>query len=808
MLAAVVAALFLYVVIVLGSLWWNHLFGGSSRWSRLSALFARDVADQANATASIAYLTRHWAEMAKRSMEHLDEELCGSWRSSLHELATKLNDLQQELNACMPHRSIPLSPTAAKSVDDGSGPSGLWLKVDSAVKDAVHIECTRIQYANCLDDSESLRGVMTWWMVPKTDAASLMGAPETAPSSTDSLGELLLVDQLHQAYNYQPFHNKDAGGGIDLVEREAWPEANQFTKLEREISLNFHSLEELRSQVSMWQDARHALFWTIADFRRVCSDYQRAIWHVTLSGDHKVYMSFGDQQKSLLSMSCLLLAVFGGFGIAAASMVRGHLTWALGSLNFAAANAVLLLNYSKLRLPYVHRRFSQRLSQLQTNREKIITEMQAAQRASQSGGVNHLRACITWQSVNMLRNINYVASCVKSQVQRAAAEDRPWEQRRHVAMCGLQMLLTLLPRRQLLDKAENLAPDDCNLALAVLHDRRRGMTLGSLRSNVLLWREFSAMRKRVIDAQRNLWVLFRMVHFSSAIPSEEQGQLKALLDRFIRPVLVEGRVPLGIRPEVFEGMMGGAPGANGHATSRNSRRTRDPPDAPPRRTMEASRRGHSFCSESSFTTLSGKSTVDSEHNSLDAKKMLHRLAATRADIANVLSRLPPAALVDASLATCPPTGAIFTDVFSSIIVGLHSGHIPEDSSQSLRSNNSPLAQQHEPVGFAVGFSHGDQEYHLDGHIRTTLLLRVLYPKPKSGSRENIQEYDVQQFSVPLSAITAEEPSRQALEAAWVAVEGRLCLADGRLGESALKARRRSLRRAKDVLRSLGGRRAA
>eukprot|EP00971_Amphidinium_carterae_P253149 5026142-Amphidinium_carterae.1 len=30
----------------------------------------------------------------------------------------------------------------------------------------------------------------------------------------------------------------------------------------------------------------------------------------------------------------------------------------------------------------------------------------------------------------------------------------------------------------------------------------RGMTLVALRNNVLLWREFASMRKKVIDAQR------------------------------------------------------------------------------------------------------------------------------------------------------------------------------------------------------------------------------------------------------------------------------------------------------------------
>lgn len=36
-----------------------------------------------------------------------------------------------------------------------------------------------------------------------------------------------------------------------------------------------------------------------------------------------------------------------------------------------------------------------------------------------------------------------------------------------------------------------------------------------------------------------------MVHLSSAIPTEVQGQLPAVMDSYLRPVLVERRLPMG-----------------------------------------------------------------------------------------------------------------------------------------------------------------------------------------------------------------------------------------------------------------------
>ncbi|CAE7739327.1 Sspo [Symbiodinium sp. CCMP2592] len=94
-------SLLLYSLIA-GSIWWNHLLGGARRWAVLSGQLAAQLVDQADAATGIAFLTRDWAEMARRSLAALDQELCGSWRTSLHELASKLADLRQELEDSTP----------------------------------------------------------------------------------------------------------------------------------------------------------------------------------------------------------------------------------------------------------------------------------------------------------------------------------------------------------------------------------------------------------------------------------------------------------------------------------------------------------------------------------------------------------------------------------------------------------------------------------------------------------------------------------------------------------------------------------
>ncbi|CAJ1349471.1 unnamed protein product, partial [Effrenium voratum] len=60
--------------LIAGSIWWNHLLGGARRWAILSGQLASQLVDQADAAAGIAFLTKDWAEMARRSLVALDQE--------------------------------------------------------------------------------------------------------------------------------------------------------------------------------------------------------------------------------------------------------------------------------------------------------------------------------------------------------------------------------------------------------------------------------------------------------------------------------------------------------------------------------------------------------------------------------------------------------------------------------------------------------------------------------------------------------------------------------------------------------------
>eukprot|EP00438_Fugacium_kawagutii_P035607 Skav231837 [mRNA] locus=scaffold2215:120435:120866:+ [translate_table: standard] len=60
--------------LIAGSIWWNHLLGGAGRWAKLSGELASQLVDQADAAAGIAFLTRDWAEMARRSLVALDQD--------------------------------------------------------------------------------------------------------------------------------------------------------------------------------------------------------------------------------------------------------------------------------------------------------------------------------------------------------------------------------------------------------------------------------------------------------------------------------------------------------------------------------------------------------------------------------------------------------------------------------------------------------------------------------------------------------------------------------------------------------------
>eukprot|EP00913_Durusdinium_trenchii_P031964 g29937.t1 len=180
--------------------WWNHLLGGSRRWAELSSRLTSQLADQADVTAGIAYLTRDWAEMARR----------------LHEVASKLTDIWQDIR----NASLGSHSAAEMAVDRvqtmrlltgekrARGPDmffigdvsedakearlsrsetaplaghasmalQLWLKVDRAVQRALHVEVERMGKALDSDDTKALQAMMNWWSANNSTVACTAAA--------------------------------------------------------------------------------------------------------------------------------------------------------------------------------------------------------------------------------------------------------------------------------------------------------------------------------------------------------------------------------------------------------------------------------------------------------------------------------------------------------------------------------------------------------------------------------------------------------------------------------------------------------
>jgi len=560
--------------------WWNHLLGGSRRWAELSSRLTSQLADQADVTAGIAYLTRDWAEMARRSHAALDQEFCGSWRTSLHEVASKLTDLWQDIrNASLGRHPSPemVAMERAQSmrldlgVKEGrlsradSAPLGhasvalqLWLKVDRAVQRALQVEVERMGKALDSDDTKDLQVMMNWWSASNSTIAGTAAAAANNQSlfngredaETETLGSMLLSERLHRRFQYRSFNvgdelREDPGDEASRVGIE------EFERLEEALSANFNSLQELKGKLAPMADSAG----TLRCPRR--RDLAQAAWHLQLMlqgvfaarrksvkipdgklNDSKTLEDSAEERAAEWRIIiCLAAATAAGIaGIPYAVAVAGSLLWAALSFGFGVANMVLLLNYQRLSLPHVHRRFERQLGHLSSRREEILLELRELQRSSQKAGAAHARACIFLQSVNVLRNINYVLLCIKTETQRAAAASTSQEM---VILGGLRLLLALLPRCEKCWEAEILADDDCGQALTALANGPNSHA--SILDNAPT---VGPLQRLVAESQKRLWILLRMVHLSSVLPIEAQGQLGSLVQRYARPILIEGRVPL------------------------------------------------------------------------------------------------------------------------------------------------------------------------------------------------------------------------------------------------------------------------
>jgi len=313
------------------------------------------------------------------------------------------------------------------------------------------------------------------------------------------------------------------------------------------------------------------------------------------------------------------------------------------------------------------------------------------------------------------------------------------------------------------------------------------------------------------ESQKRLWILFRMVHLSSVLPSAVHGQLGAVVERYLRPVIIEQRVPLDWQPimdadednhrgSLLDGSTGGQSIANepkamltlvdGGGGSLDDARLS---------TMSMSQQSAAVAStwDDDASSFCGSSASVSLHSgsggtATDTSKVLRKLSATSSDIARVLGRLPTAALVG-------PVGgqasSILSDIFSSIIILLPSSCLTSPGNLD-NAVQGQLNETHTVVAAATGFHYGHKRYYWQG-LETSIEADVVF---SMSTGLHIGESPTE-LSVPLLLMLDEEPSQLASTTTWSSLSAR---APRRFGESALKLRRRALRRAKDSLRAMAG----
>lgn len=824
LLGLVIAPLFVAYGAMIWPIWWNHLLGGSRHWARLSCKLTSQLADQADMTAGIAYLTRDWAEMAKRSLQVLDQELRGSWRTNLSELASKLADMRNELptndpqpEMTMPSRKalpfgsglayadssqsaiVPVRSRAVRSSRGGGGrrgfagdgafgddPSQLWVRLDRAVRCTLAVEVERMRGAVASNDPQGLQAAMAWWT---SDSTAILRAANSAISSAmstqspdDSLVHMLVNDQVHQRFPYQSFLRQEQD-----VEDDSAPDADEFSRLGSALASNFQELERLRSRLVPMADPsghRRCVRWS--DVRRISTEmYQKLLMqpfappaHHDKDGSDSEIMEDDVAERRILS-SLLAAGMSGMVGVLALARVGA---WWLSAtaVGFSAANMILVLNYWRLSLPHVHRRFERQLNTLANRREEIVGEIRGLQHLSRRAGMAHVKACIVLQSVNVLRNINYIVLCVKTHAQRVTAlgGHQQRQDREHVIVQGLQLLLGLLPRCDP-QRAALLADEDARRAgvLLTVNWQQRSRSAYSSAGGMLLGGAESVtgsprvpVQTMVTEAQKRLWILFRMVHLSSALPSELQGQLGSLVEQYLRPIVFEGRVPLeqslalhdaeGDDTTLRAAAGDEAGGQPNKGTKSQSARDDGGKGGSRLKRQGGNTRGHSypFSADRAISTSPPQVTEPQQRHSFSGcwPDSAEKLVASRSEIMELLARLPSETLTDAdALKNNSIASELLKDLLTSVLVIVQLGNDPPGRSRRMeglltdskyhmmprRGKTPPKSytgstggrNSRDHAAAVVGFRVGDRAYVLDG-IRTSILLQAAVVCPEKGAR--------------------------------------------------------------------------
>jgi len=859
--AAVPVAVFLAAYAACAwAIWWNHLMGGAQSWSKLSKALTHQLADQNHLTAGLVYLTRDWADMANQSMAALDQELRGSWRTNLQELASKFVDLQQEPQpSSSPSKRLQRALTEPAACAGEQGP--LWLEVDQAVQRVLRVETARMRCASKANNPKELEAMMAWWVVADgttVNAAAVaqqQGSRLLAQEGDDleTLSSLLLSGRLHRRYDYPSFCE---GQDTAATEPKEWKDgAAEFRRLEQALSSNFESLRVLRDQLAPLENPPDSLrLFGWADVSYACAEIRRVLRGSLDPSSDKDMHSRRDSSADRRLACCLAFAsLAGGLGCPVAAAAAAWV-WAAAAVGFCTANLVLLCNYRRLSLPHVYRRFERQLSCLTRRQESLLAQIGDVQRSARCAGVMHARACIFLQSTNVLRNVNYVVVCIKTEVQRAALGQRGHSHRvqARLVLCGLRLLLEILPH---CGQQRRVSQGSLRCASAVVE--RQQALLRQLSSEAVQHATGERPQQAKVS-QTQLWLFFRMVHLTTALPLEVQGQMRWLLDRYIRPMFLDGHLPLhkgpASEPQPALGVFP-EPGDALGASAKAGVDARDLPaslptleEAPQRAMVPRHRSGVAKAAEGAQGAVEklpsrGTSSEESgsEELSHDTAEALKELAVTRHDIRKLLGRLPPQALTDRVLGREPEIQEFLRNIFSSVVVFMLKGaafhtsstggtpHSPDRHRGSIgpsatgRAENDGALANSKCVAAATGFRYGERVYALDG-IRTSLMLSVAIVEgrvagegqgwwgstggllnsewwgstPLGRGMSNISGQrnagiQLEEVEVPLSALLEEHPQFAAVATTW----GELVAASSELfGGSSLRRRRRALRRAK------------
>eukprot|EP00933_Yihiella_yeosuensis_P071789 TRINITY_DN80020_c0_g1_i1.p1 TRINITY_DN80020_c0_g1~~TRINITY_DN80020_c0_g1_i1.p1 ORF type:complete len:384 (-),score=73.00 TRINITY_DN80020_c0_g1_i1:52-1203(-) len=371
-------------------------------------------------------------------------------------------------------------------------------------------------------------------------------------------------------------------------------------------------------------------------------------------------------------------------------------------------------------------------------------------------------------------------------------------------MSGLQLLLALIPHSDPRWQREALGNEDCEHLVKILQgSRARGG----------YFPEANSLTSSLLESRKRLWLFFRLLHLSAAIPTEVQGQLVALADNYLRPILIEQRVPLELRSygpdalldaskaEVSEaqnkalalsGKNAAARIGNSLGSSPNHEQSRlqaekqqalQSPRADSETGSADSGGTPSFCATSMASGSNASTSRQSfERKPGDVGKALKKLTATRSDIARVLGRLPAASLLGQS-ACSAEAEKVLTDIFTSIVLSVPSTSLGLTSNQANRAASQTVA-------IATGYRFGSKPYVLRGVSTNLELLVAVVSREGDVPRE---------ISIALCEMCDEEPAVTVLTDAWRLLSSALPRS---FNEALLKIRRQKLRRAKEAIRTI------